>query len=382
MKILSFYYNENYKYILIVAIILILTGIYDDYFINDKYFNNEEFNFLSTIFNYIGQFLTIFIYYKYKEKNKVNSTEINKLNYLIHSGGGSDNNLNFSFWMFNLMIFYLALIEFCHMLYEYGVIYIKSKKKIKYLKYFQYYSLEPLCLFIFYFIIFYKKNNIQKHHKISFILVIIILITTFFLNLIYNNFLENFYYLINTFITNALKNLKLILLKYFIEYYYFDGNFLNGYSAIYLIILYSLQHFLKNYDKIGKVIKNIFKILFSFNIFYLPIYIAFNFFINIYIIIIISDNPVYFGFIRLLKTIIEDIYKIIFIKIFKIISKEDKNLDVIIIEIIISIFLIIAMFIYCEFLQINLADMDKDTKKNIQKRAENEIQEINLYSNE
>ena len=215
MKILSFYYNENYKYILIVAIILILTGIYDDYFINDKYFNNEEFNFLSTIFNYIGQFLTIFIYYKYKEKNKVNSTEINKLNYLIHSGGGS-NNLNFSFWMFNLLIFYLALIDFGHMLYEYGVIYIKSKEKIKYLKYFQYYSLEPLCLFIFYFIIFYKKNNIQKHHKISFILVIIILITTFFLNLIYNNFLENFYYLINTFITNALKNLKLILLKYFI----------------------------------------------------------------------------------------------------------------------------------------------------------------------
>ena len=381
MKILSFYYNENYKYILIVAIILILTGIYDDYFINDKYFNNEEFNFLSTIFNYIGQFLTIFIYYKYKEKNKVNSTEINKLNDLIHSGGGS-NNLNFSFWIFNLLIFYLALIDFGHMLYEYGVIYIKSKEKIKYLKYFQYYSLEPLCLFIFYFIIFYKKDNIKNHHKISFILVIIILIITFFLNLLFNNFLENFYYLINTFITNALKNLKLIFLKYFIEYYYFDGNFLNGYSAIYVIILYSLQHFLKNYDKIGKVSKNIFKILFSFNIFYLPIYIAFDFFINIYIIIIISDNPVYFGFIRLLKTIIEDIYKIIFMKIFKIISKEDKNLDVIIIEIIISIFLIIAMFIYCEFLQINLANMDKDTKKNIQKRAENEIQEINLYSNE
>jgi NADH:ubiquinone oxidoreductase subunit 2 (subunit N) len=83
MKILSFYYNENYKYILIVAIILILTSIYDDYIINDKYFNNEEFNFLSTIFNYIGQFLTIFIYYKYKEKNEVNSTEI--INYILFS---------------------------------------------------------------------------------------------------------------------------------------------------------------------------------------------------------------------------------------------------------------------------------------------------------
>ena len=40
------------------------------------------------------------------------------------------------------------------------------------------------------------------------------------------------------------------------------------------------------------------------------------------------------------------------------------------------------MFVYCEFLQINFAKINKDTKKNIQKRAENEIQEINLYSNE
>ena len=381
MKILSFYYNENFKYILIVALILILTNIYDDYFIKDKFYNNE-FDYLSTIFNYIGQFLTIFIYYKYKEKNKVNSTEINTLNDLIHSNNNNNLiNLKFSFWIFNLIIFYLALTDFGHMLYNYGVFYIKSKEKIKSLKYFHYYSLEPLCLFILYYIIFYKKNNIKKHHKISFILVIIILIITFFLNLFYNNLLENFNYLINTFITSSLKNLKLIFLKYFIEYYYFDGNFLNGYSAIYSIILFSFQHFLKNYDKIGKINKNIFKILFSLNIFYLPMYIVFNFFINIYIIIIISDNPVYFGFIRLLKTIIEDIYKI-FMKIFKIISKEDKELDVMIIEIIISIFLIIAMFIYCEFLQINLAEMNKDTKINIQKRAENEIQEINLYSNE
>jgi hypothetical protein len=201
------------------------------------------------------------------------------------------------------------------MLYNYGVFYIKSKEKIDKNKYFQYYSLEPLCLFILYYIIFYKKNNIKKHHKISFILVIIILIITFFLNLFYNNLLENFNYLINTFITNSLKNLKLIFLKYFIEYYYFDGNFLNGYSAIYSIILFSLQHFLKNYDKIGKINKNIFKILFSLNIFYLPMYIVFNFFINIYIIIIISDNPVYFGFIRLLKLFIIYFLNVLLLKV-------------------------------------------------------------------
>ena len=38
------------------------------------------------------------------------------------------------------------------------------------------------------------------------------------------------------------------------------------------------------------------------------------------------------------------------------------------------------MFIYCEFLQINFAGINKDTKINIQKRADNEIKGINLYS--
>ena len=36
------------------------------------------------------------------------------------------------------------------------------------------------------------------------------------------------------------------------------------------------------------------------------------------------------------------------------------------------------MFIYCEFLQINFANINKDTKKNIQKRAENEMKIFQL----
>ena len=163
MKKFSFTYNENFKYILIIAIILIITNLYDDYFIAGKNFNNDTFNFLLNIFNYIGQFLTIFIYYKYKEKNtdkkKLISSDKTSLNYLINSNNNNNFvNLNFSFWIFNLILFYIALIDFCHMLYKMGIFSIKSKEKISTLKYYNYYSLEPLSLFILYHKFFIKKQ--------------------------------------------------------------------------------------------------------------------------------------------------------------------------------------------------------------------------------
>ncbi len=58
--------------------------------------------------------------------------------------------------------------------------------------------------------------------------------------------------------------------------------------------------------------------------------------------------------------------------------KNTNELINAIIEFIISIFLLIIMFIYCEFLQINFANINKDTKKNIQKRAENEMKIFQL----
>ncbi len=90
-------------------------------------------------------------------------------------------------------------------------------------------------------------------------------------------------------------------------------------------------------------------------------------------IIIISDNPVYFGYIRLLKIFLEKFFLMILFDF-----KNTNELINAIIEFIISIFLLIIMFIYCEFLQINFANINKDTKKNIQKRAENEMKIFQL----
>ena len=101
--------------------------------------------------------------YKYKEKNtdkkKLISSDNSSLNYLIYSNNNNNFvNLNFFYWIFNLILFYIALIDFCHMLYKMGIFSIKSKEKISTLKYYNYYSLEPLSLFILYHIFFIKKQ--------------------------------------------------------------------------------------------------------------------------------------------------------------------------------------------------------------------------------
>ena len=380
MKIISFVWNKNYIYIFIVTIILLITNIYDDHFIDKSELEgNGYFIFLSTIFNMIGQFLTIIFFYIFKKEKIENKSfekskqTFKKINYVNKKDNFIVKNFDIKKGLlFRIIIIcYISLIEIGQYIYNDSFLYHYLRKKISKVDYYyEYNSLEPLSLFILYHIIFYNKININKYQQISFILVIIILLFTFFLNLIKYELSDNFYYLINVLINNLIKNLKLIMLKYLIEYYYFDGFYLNGYAAFFSIIFYSLEYFLKQYYKIGKVIKNIFKIIFSFNIVYLPIYIVFDFVINIYLIIIISDNPVYFGFIRLLKLLLQYIYKLILM-----ILQIESNKKILnnLLEIIILIFLMIAMFIYCEFLQINFAGINKDTKINIQKRADNEI---------
>ena len=383
MKLISFVWNKNYIYIFIITIILFINDFYNNDFINGiiNIKKNKEYNYLINIFNMIGQFLNIILFYKFKKvqtENSIKKIQITKKK--IDMNKNQKSIITFyhikTYYSFNIIIiFYISLIEFCDYIYKdcYLNYYLNNKISKKDDEHFyEYVSLEPLSLFILYHIIFYKKKNINKFQKISINFVIIILIITFCINLYYNNFFDNFCYLINNIILNLIRNLKLIILKYLIEYYYFDGFYLNGYAAIITIILYSLEYFLKQYYKIGIIIKNIFKIIFSYNFFYLPIYIVFNFFINIYMIIIISDNPVYFGFIRLLKIFLRNIFYLLNN------LKSNNKLINAIIEFIISIFLLIIMFIYCEFLQINFANINKDTKKNIQKRAENEMKIFQL----
>ena len=66
MKLISFVWNKNYIYIFILTIILIIYDFYNGFIIKRK--NNKEYNYLIKIFNMIGQFLNIFLFYKFKKK--------------------------------------------------------------------------------------------------------------------------------------------------------------------------------------------------------------------------------------------------------------------------------------------------------------------------
>ena len=70
MKLISFVWNKNYIYIFILTIILIIYDFYNGFIIKRK--NNKEYNYLIKIFNMIGQFLNIFLFYKFKKKQTEN----------------------------------------------------------------------------------------------------------------------------------------------------------------------------------------------------------------------------------------------------------------------------------------------------------------------
>ena len=71
MKLISFVWNKNYIYIFIITIILLITDIYNRYILkNNK--KNKEYKYLINIFNMIGQFLNILLFYKFKKKQTEN----------------------------------------------------------------------------------------------------------------------------------------------------------------------------------------------------------------------------------------------------------------------------------------------------------------------
>ena len=70
MKLISFVWNKNYIYIFILTIILFISDFYNGFIIKRK--NNKEYNYLIKIFNMIGQFLNIFLFYKFKKKQTEN----------------------------------------------------------------------------------------------------------------------------------------------------------------------------------------------------------------------------------------------------------------------------------------------------------------------
>ena len=182
MKLISFIWNKNYIYIFIITIILFIADFYNKEFISIKLKKNKEYNYLINIFNMIGQFLNIILFYKFKKEHTENSIKkIRITKKKIDMNKNQKSIITFyhikTYYSFNIIIiFYISLIEFCDYIYNECYLNYYLNKKISKNDdehFYKYNSLEPLSLFILYHIIFYKKKNINKFQKFLFILLLL-----------------------------------------------------------------------------------------------------------------------------------------------------------------------------------------------------------------
>ena len=101
MKLISFVWNKNYIYIFILTIILFISDFYNGFIIKRK--NNKEYNYLIKIFNMIGQFLNIFLFYKFKKKQTENKCL--KLNEKLNDKTINMNkNVNFIIKIYDIIL--------------------------------------------------------------------------------------------------------------------------------------------------------------------------------------------------------------------------------------------------------------------------------------
>ena len=218
---------------------------------------------------------------------------------------------------------------------------------------------------------FLFKENFHNHHKLALIFIfisdIILLISqpiyneknNFFLKIIYNLY----YFYIKTFLFNLII-VKLFLEKYVMHNYYLNQYLIIGYEGLIGIFISIFIILIQINFYGGKYLKDFAKDLYSNLYFYLLVFNSY-FLINIEITINFQFNPSYV----LLSSnyfMFEDFYKIFTGKF-----NSEKSYSFFIKDILI----LFAILIFSEIIIINRFELEKFTKKEIEKRAINDTRE-------
>ena len=242
-------------------------------------------------------------------------------------------------------------------------------------------------IFLFLFSHLILKTLFYRHHFFSFVIFIICLIVIVILDFIEINrdnsdkiVISIIYLLIRIFAT-MLYSLEDTIAKLMFHNYYFSPSLLLLIKAIiqlfYLIIFSIPLIYVKFKDEKGeeKILFSMFESIFN-NILYIFLYVLYminSFFYNILnysLIDVFSPN----------HTAIAKIFENFGVLIINVIEKDIKTDYYLIIRFIIIIILIIASFIYNEFLVINICGLGNDTKLFLDYKEKNDlslIEEIN-----
>ena len=229
---------------------------------------------------------------------------------------------------------------------------------------FNYDEYYPIFLFILYQII--SNTKFYNFHYISIFILLFVLIIKNIFNLYEykEEFINNLKVNLSLIILRTLFSLDINIIKYLNVIYYMD---------MYLIIFISdgILYFI--YICIYQLIfKNFFKYLdfSSSNLLYYFIFIVI-YFLNdyIFIIVLFLFNPIYYGFAILMRISISNFYELFIKK-----NSNFYNISIIFI----SLFDLISVLIYSELIQLNCYNLSRNTMNNMIIRAESELEINNL----
>lgn len=232
-------------------------------------------------------------------------------------------------------------------------------------------------LFMSLFSYYFFQIKIYKHHIIS---IIVIFITGFILDIItghYDFILNDILPLIIKFFCEIIFSLSIVINKYTMEKKFASSYEICFYQGIITLVLYS----------IFSIFSNIFNILDNFSdykknfnlkeLFISIVVIVIQFAHNLFILITIRNyTPCYIMIIIVIGELAPHILKLV----------HEENISIIII--IGLIFILFITLIFNEIIEVNCFGLDKNTKKNISKRAKEdglitvETERINRFTEE
>lgn len=316
--------------------------------------------------------IDLVIYYivnKKSNKEKLSITQIDLLNLSnlqlmkkkVKKEGNVEKNIKNIYIIIIICEFIFYTLSLLRFFYGYSLNYNKNLINI-------YINLNS---FIFPLILGYILLNerIYNHHKLVLVLIIItdilILISdpilereneSFFLKIFHNFYL----YFIKTIFFNTLI-IKIFLEKYIMHFYYISQYLIVGYEGLVGICFSVFIILIEIYFFGGNYLKEFAKEIFS-NFYYYLLILNSYFLINFEITINYHFNPSYV-ILANHYFLFEDFYKLFTGKF-----KEFKTY-LIFIFIIKDILALIAVLIFSEIIVINRCDLEKFTKKEIEKRA-------------
>ena len=343
---------------------------------------NSIYFFVSLIFMYLGECLSIFYFIirylttkkkinKEDELNKLNNGTIEnkeEINYIFYLNNKNNYHNFCSFFPFNKKdyknIFLIFLISLCG--------FIVSMFLIHYA--FDFYGVSGITGFLLFKFLF--KHQIYKHHLLSIFILIISSLIQIFISFFEKSDSEDTkiknYIIITLYeiLYNICMGFFFILTKYLIDIKHVETLIILFLEGIFGLIISISYYLIFKYNKFLFYLKTIFS-LSLIDYFYLVLFIFSDSIYNL-LLFLLTENapPIYNLFI---------FNMIVYFSHIIIYGYEDHLKGLLIITFILNIINIFAMLIFVEFFVLNFCGLNYNCRINIQKR---EIEEKENFENE